>query len=330
MDPKMTVRDAASLLGVTERWVNKQLKSLALPTTRFQGRLFFEHATAKSLFQFHFKAQVLVFHIVKGGTGKTSLAFEFSIRAHLHGARVLCIDMDQQGNLSQACQVDAERSPVMVDILAENYSLKHAIQSVQEGLDILPSRIENSMLDEVIRLRGFHLDEVYAKPLNDLRKEYDLIVIDCPPSLGQSVAGLTLAADRVLVPVVPEKFAISGLELTHQAIRELESKYQKSIPFEVILNKFDARSKVSKQSLNWLQESPVYRNRLLPNYIRYSEEFIQSIAQGRSVFDTTKNTHAKQDIDWLTRHLLRPNASKPAEAVGAKSDLAALETLFVE
>lgn len=327
MNPKMTVKDAADLLGVTERWVNKQLKTFKLPTSRRDGRLFFEHTTAKSLFQFSFKPQTIIFHIVKGGTGKTSLAFEFSIRANLYGAKVLCIDMDQQGNLTQACQIDPEQSPVMVDILAEDYSLKHAIQTVHEGLDLIPSRIENSMLDEVIRLRKFSLNKVYAKPLENLKKEYDLIVIDCPPSLGQSVAALTLATDLVMVPVLPEKFSLSGLALTHQAIRELESKYKKTIHFSLILNKFEPKSKVSQKALKHLQESPIYHNQLLPNFIRFSEDFVQSIAKARSIFDSTKPSAAKQDLDWLTRHLLHLSDNEHL-LEKSQDNIESLEALF--
>lgn len=327
MDPKMTVKDAANLLGVTERWVNKQLKQLKLPATRMEGRLFFEHSTARSLFNFVFHPQIFTFQIVKGGTGKTSLAFEFSVRANLYGARVLCIDMDQQGNLTHACQIDAEDSPVMVDILAEGYSFKHAIVNVHDGLDVLPSRIENSMLDEVIRLRKLPLDKVYAEPLAKLKKQYDVIVIDCPPSLGQSVAALTLASDHIVTPVVPEKFALSGLSITCQAIRELENNFNKTLSLKILLNKFDGKSTLSKKSLEKLQESPSYLAKLLPHYIRLSPEFSQATSQGQSIFDTTKTTHAKQDVDWLTRHLLGLDENK-AVSEQAKVTLASLEELF--
>ncbi|MEY3182991.1 MAG: hypothetical protein RLZ35_976 [Pseudomonadota bacterium] len=327
MDPKMTVKDAASFLGVTESWVNKQLKSLQLPTTRLNGRLFFEYPAARELFQFNFKPQVIAFQIVKGGTGKTSLAFEFSIRANLYGARVLCIDLDQQGNLTHALHADAENSPVMIDILAEDYSFEHAILSVHEGLDLLPSRIENSMLDDVIRLRKFPLNRVYADPLTKLREKYDLIVIDCPPSLGQSVSAITLAADRIVAPVVPEKFALAGLKATKQAITDLSKRFSTPIQLDILFNKFDPKSAIAKSALESIQLSPLYRPHLLPFTIRLSPELPQAIAQGHSIFDDVKVNKAKQDIDWLTRYLLRLDENKVATEQ-AKSVLSSLEALF--
>ena len=314
-------------MGVTEGWVNKQLKSLKLPTTRSGGRLFFEYAAARALFQFTFKPQVIAFQIVKGGTGKTSLAFEFSIRANLYGARVLCIDLDQQGNLTHALHTDAEHSPVMIDILAEDYSFDHAILPVHEGLDVLPSRIENSMLDDVIRLRKFPLNRVYADPLAKLREKYDLIVVDCPPSLGQSVSAITLAADRIVAPVVPEKFALSGLAATQQAICDLSKRFSTPIHLDILFNKFDPKSNISKKALESIQESPLYRPHLLPFTIRLSPELPQAISQGQSVFDTVKINKAKQDIDWLTRYLLTLDENKTATE-HAKSALSSLEELF--
>jgi chromosome partitioning protein len=328
MDPKMTVKDAASLLGVTESWVKKQLKSLELSSTRLMGQVFFEHPAARTLFQFNFKPQVMVFQIVKGGTGKTSLAFEYSVRANLYGARVLCIDLDQQGNLTHAFQMNAENSPVMIDILAEGYSFEHAILPVQEGLDILPSRIENALLDDVIRLRKFPLNRVYADPLVKLRERYDLIVVDCPPSLGQSVSAITLAADRVIAPVVPEKFALAGLQATHQAIRDLSKRFSTHLAFDILCNKFDPKSPISKKALASLEASPLYRPHLLPFTIRLSPEFPQAIAQNQSIFDAVKMNKAKQDIDWLTRYLLVLDENK-AVAEQAKSALSSLEELFI-
>lgn len=327
MDPKMTVKDAASMLGVTESWVNKQLKSLKLPTTRLGGHLFFEYAAARALFQYTFRPQVVAFQIVKGGTGKTSLAFEFSVRANLYGARVLCIDLDQQGNLTQALHANAENSPVMIDILAEDYSFDHAILPIYEGLDLLPSRIENSMLDDVIRLRKFPLNRVYADPLTKLREKYDLIVVDCPPSLGQSVSAITLAANRIVAPVVPEKFALAGLSATQQAICDLSKRFSRPIHLDILFNKFDPKSNISKKALESIQESPLYRPHLLPFTVRLSPELPQAISQGQSVFDTVKTNKAKQDIDWLTRYLLTLDENKTA-AEQAKTALSSLEELF--
>ena len=108
IDTKITASEAANFLGVTLQSVHKQLKQKKLISFKNQNRIYFGHETAKELFKINFEKKTISFQIVKGGTGKTSITHAFALRAHLYGARVLCIDIDQQGHLSQAFNVDAK------------------------------------------------------------------------------------------------------------------------------------------------------------------------------------------------------------------------------
>ena len=233
---------------------------------------------------------------VRRGTGKTSLACAVAVRANLYGLRVLCIDLDQQGNLTHSFGVDAESLPVMVDILAENYAYEDAIVRVYPGMDVLASRIENSLLDDVIKLRRLKLDRVYSAELNKLKQKYDLIVIDCPPNLGQSAAAVTLAVDQVIAPVVADAYALSGLQATRNAIYELEHAYKTKIDLGVTINKYDPRTVLSQQAKQILAG--------INSKVHVTTEFSDSISKGESLFDTLKNTQAKRDIDKLTREIL--------------------------
>ena len=163
-----------------------------------------------------------------------------AVRANLYGARVLCIDLDQQGNLTQAFKVNPEESPAMIDVIRDNMSsLDEAIVNVGVGLDLVPSRIENAVLDNAILLGKLNIPHVYKKLIDPLRAKYDLIIIDCPPALGQSVAAVTLAVDEVVSPVTPEKFCLSGLKITTQEVNLLESNYGQEIHMRIVVNKFD-------------------------------------------------------------------------------------------
>ncbi len=304
MNPKMTAMDAARALGQSEAWVHLKLQEYALSYSKSQNQIYFGARSAQRIFQYHFDPKVIAFQIVKGGTGKTSLVYEVAVRASLYGAKVLCIDMDQQGNLTNAFNQNAETIPVMVDSLLEGYNLQDCIVNVAERIDLIPSRIENAMLDEAIRLKKLSLETVYRIPFQHLKSQYDLIIVDCPPSLGQSVAAIALAADKILAPVTLEKFAISGLEVTEQSIRELQENYGIEISLGIILNKFDARSLLSQETLQRLKRQPKYQNRFLKSFIRLSNEIPNATANNRSIFDVIKSTYAKQDVDSLTQELL--------------------------
>ena len=94
------------------------------------------------------------------------------MRANLYGLRVLCIDLDQQGNLTQTFGVDADTVPVMIDILAEDYSFADAITRVYQGMDLVSSRIENALIDDVIKMKAMPLDKVYKDPITSLKEQY--------------------------------------------------------------------------------------------------------------------------------------------------------------
>ena len=304
MNPKMTAKDAAGFLGVSTKQVHKYLMQEQLPFAKSQSSVHFGYATARKLFNLDSYPKAIAFQIVKGGTGKTSLACAFAIRANLYGLKVLCIDLDQQGNLTHTFSVDADNLPVMIDILAEGYSYQESITRVYPGLDLLSSRIENALIDDVIKLKKMPLDTVYKIPIQKLKQKYDLIVIDCPPNLGQSVAAVTLAVDLVVAPVVPENFALSGLKVTCNTVKEIESNYNTKIPIGIILNKYDARTILSQEALQTLANHKSYQGNLLKTYVHVSQEFPNAIYKGQTIYDTVKPTTAKKDIDDLTKELL--------------------------
>jgi chromosome partitioning protein len=313
MKAKFTAADAANFLGITIQAVHKQLKTKGLQFEKNQNRVYFGHSTSCGLFNLKFKPKTVAFQIVKGGTGKTSLAHAVAVRANLYGARVLCIDLDQQGNLTQAFQVNAEELPVMIDVLKEGLKLQDTIVNISEGLDLIPSRIENAILDNVIMLSRFPLEHVYKERLQVFRKKYDLIIIDCPPALGQSVAAVALSSDVIIAPVTPEEFSLSGLKISTQEILNLEKNYKTRIPFRLVLNKFDTRTSLSHEVLSTLIKHPIYGEKLFKTYVRASQEFPNSITSSESIFDNLKSSAAKEDIDLLTKELLEIQKKSSSE-----------------
>lgn len=304
MNPKMTLVDAAQCLGRSQAWVYTRLLELGLPIQNYENQLYFDHAVAGQFFEFKFDPKIIVFQILKGGTGKTSLAFETAVRANLYGAKILCIDLDQQGNLTQAFNQEAEEVPVMVDHLAEGYPIEDSILKVMPGIDLFPSRVENALLDEVIREKRIELNQVYKSILTPLKGTYDLIIVDCPPSLGQSVAASALAADLLIAPLTPEKFAMNGFEASVRAVSELESGYSVQIPMFGLLNKFEPENKRSLEAWRFLAAHPQYKEKLMPARVRLSQAFPMASSQQTSIFDNFEQTTAKADVDVLTQILL--------------------------
>jgi chromosome partitioning protein len=300
MEPKMLVTEAAYALGVTAQALHNEIKRKKLLHSKNKNRICFSHETAKLLLKISFKPQTISFQIVKGGTGKTTLCLNVGIRACLYGAKTLLIDLDQQGNLTKACKIKAHNMPVMIEIINQKIPIKKGIVPVCEGLDLLPSRIENTLLDSDLMLKRIPLDHVFKDMLYPLKKEYDLILIDCPPALGSSVTAATLSSDKVISPVTPSEFSLEGLDITETEIRNIEESFKKIIPVCPVLNEFDPRNSLSHETLRFLMN----KKNLIRTVIRKCQEFENVLAEKSSIFDSLNVTAAKEDIDLLTRELL--------------------------
>lgn len=305
MEPKMLVTDAAEALGLTVQALHNQIKRQKLPHQKSKNRVYFSYETAKQLFGMSFQPQVFSFQIVKGGTGKTSLCLGLGVRASLYGARTLLIDLDQQGNLTKACRVKTHDKPIMIELINQEMSIEEGIIPVYEGLDLLPSRIENALLDSNLMLKRLPLDRIYKDMIDPLRNKYDLILIDCPPALGSSVTAASLASDRVISPVTPSEFSLEGLEITNREVSNIEKAFKTTIPVCPILNEFDPRTSLSHDTMRFLVSHPNYSNNLIRTAIRRSQEFENVLTKGMSIFDSLAPSSAKEDVDLLARELLK-------------------------
>lgn len=305
MNPKMQSSEAADFLNISLQAVHKQLKSKKIDYHKSQNRVFFDHNAAKELFNLKLRPTCWTWQNLKGGVGKTQLSFATAIKLTLYGAKVAVIDLDQQGNFTQACNIDAEDKPILIDIITTKMNIKDCMVKVIDGLDLLPSRIDNALLDNLFAINSLPVDRELKKRVIELKKHYDFIFIDCPPSLGASVCAAAISSDFIVIPTDPEKFSVSGLKITLEEItKNLYEKYDASIPIKIVLNKFDARTNLSHQVLSSLIENEDYRKKLFKAFIRTSQSFPNAIANAETIFDSLRTSTAKEDINLLAKEIL--------------------------
>jgi chromosome partitioning protein len=302
--PKLLAIEVARLLGTTVQNVHKKIKDGGLQAYKSQNRVFFGHTTAKKLLNINFKSKIFSFQLVKGGVGKTACSFNFAIRAALLGAKVALIELDQQANLTRTFRIDASDKPILIDVIKENLSLEKCLVPVMDGLDFLPSRVDNALLDNILLLDKHPLDKVILSPLKLLKQNYDVIVIDCPPSIGASVSAAALASDIIVMPVIPTDYAIAGLQLTYKEINNLFKKYEKQGQFKILFNQYDSRTSLSFNALSELIKDEVFGKLMINSYIRKAQSIENHIANGKSIFDTIKDLPEKEDVAVVTQELL--------------------------
>ena len=305
--PKMAATYVAELLGISLQAIHKQLKSNDLQCLKLGNKSYITHSIAKKLFNFDFKRTKIVFEIVKGGTGKTTAIHNISCAASLYGARILAIDLDPQGNLTDAFGIDAETTPVLIDIVEKQANIKDSIINVCEGIDLIPSRIENVTLDSKLAMNRIALHTLLEQLLQSIENNYDFIFIDCPPMMGHAVAAASLYADIVLVPLNPDKFSAKGLKILKNEIENINKQYKTDIKYKVFLNKYSGNTILSDKAIQTTIASETELGNALTTAIRQTQEIPNTTDMDLNLFSSLKKSTAREDFDMLTRELLNIN-----------------------
>ena len=304
LTPKMPLSKAAEFLDISAQAVHRQLKSKNLNCPKIGNKLYLNYSIAKQLFDISIQQKKISCHVVKGGTGKTTTTQNIATCANTYGLRVLQIDIDPQANLTDSYNINADDSPVLIDLINEKAQIGDSIISICDGLDIIPSRIENVVLDNTIVNARTPLHNLFSLLLQDVEENYDLILIDCPPTMGQVVTAANLYADLVLAPLNPDKFSVKGLKILQNEIALLSKKYKTQLEFKVFLNKFSGNTILSDKTLSFLLNQEDMENKVLQTAVRFSQEIPNTTAVNKSMFSTLKSSPTRTDFDQLTREIL--------------------------
>jgi chromosome partitioning protein len=184
----------------------------------------------------------------KGGVGKTTTVVNLASYLALAGDRVLVIDLDPQGNATSAFGVDRGRDRSVYDAVIDQTELAElAIGTAIDGVTLIPSSI--ALAGAEVELTPIEQRERrLAGLLEPLRKHYNYLLIDCPPSLGLLTINALTAADSALIPIQCEYFALEGLGQLLATIRLVTDHLNPRLEVKgAVLTMFDARTRLSAQ-----------------------------------------------------------------------------------
>lgn len=211
----------------------------------------------------------------KGGVGKTTTTVNLGAALSSLGKRVLIIDSDSQGNATSGLGV--QRSDVqttLYEVIVDQVPIKEAIlPTAHEGLDVVPSNIQLAAAE--LELVGVsHREERLKSAVDPIRDDYDYILVDCPPSLGQLSINAFTASNTILIPVQAEYYAMEGLTQLLNTIRLVQKTYNPHFRIEgVLITMLDARTnlgfEVVEEVRKYFQEK-VYST-MIPRNVRLSE-----------------------------------------------------------
>lgn len=267
----------------------------------------------------------------KGGVGKTTTAVNLSTILARRGYRVLLVDMDPQGNATSSLGIDKrELDQTVYDILIDDQPASELIfPDVRPNLDLLPSNSSLSGAEvELVDLdeRAYRLRDA----LSEIEDHYDLIVIDCPPSLGLLTVNALSAADVVVVPIQCEYLALEGLGQLISTIDLVKRSLNHGLDVAgVLMTMYDARTRLSAHVVEEVRRffpQRIFRT-IVPRSIRLAEA--PSYGQSISEYDAgSRGAAAYEHIadEVIARLRLRPLQRLPLDQNNARSELFAHST----
>jgi chromosome partitioning protein len=250
----------------------------------------------------------------KGGVGKTTTAVNLATSLALAGKRVLLIDIDPQGSATSGLGArDLADRPTIYDVLmGERPAAEAVMDTAVERLRLIPAH-RDLVGAEVELVSALAREYRLAEALKAIRGEYDLIVIDCPPSLGLlTVNGLT-ASDAVLIPLQCEYYALEGLSALMDTVELIRERLNTALVIDgILLTMFDTRNSLSHQVADEVRRhfpDRVYRS-VIPRNVRLSE----SPSHGLPVALYDASSRGAQAYMDLAREIIDARPSIPGEA----------------
>ena len=234
--------------------------------------------------------KVIAVAMQKGGVGKTTTTVNLAAALAEMGRRVLAVDFDPQGNLTQHCGLDPDRiSPTVYDALKAEVDggpgdLRAATYETAEGFHLIPSQPELSLV-EVTLINSLSRERVLAGLLGDVAPAYDYILIDCNPSLGLLVINALTAADSVLIPIQTEYLAARGALMILSTIETIRRKrLNPHLKIEgILLTMADTRAALTRDIQAAVEQQYGDDMRVFNAVVRRSVRFAESAAAGRSI-----------------------------------------------
>jgi chromosome partitioning protein len=247
------------------------------------------------------KAKVIAFANQKGGVAKTTTTLNLAVAFVEEGHRVLCVDMDPQGNLTMSQGVDPDSlEQSMFDVLVYDLPIREVIRSRE--VDVACSSIDLAGA-EIAMSTKIGRERSLDKALRPIRADYDFICIDTPPSLGLLTINALTAADKVIVPVQCEYLSMRGLIQLQNTLSMIQENLNPDVDIAGILpTMVDTRTLHAKEAIEILEEN--FGDRVFGARIRKTVRFAEAPVKGMSVLKYDPNGTAADAYRQLAKEVL--------------------------
>ncbi len=246
-------------------------------------------------------AEVIAFANQKGGVAKTTTTLNLAVAFAESGYRVLCIDLDPQGNLTMSQGIDPDKvEKSLYDVLVNDTPISEII--VKREIDIAVASIDLAGA-EIAMSTKIGRERTLQKALKEVSGDYDFVCIDTPPSLGLLTINALTAASKVIVPVQCEYLSMRGLVQLQNTLKMIQENLNPDVRIEGILpTMLDSRTVHAKEAVEILEEN--FGDLVFKSRIRKAIKFAEAPVKGSSVLKYDSDSNAANYYRELAKEVL--------------------------
>lgn len=257
----------------------------------------------------------------KGGVGKTTTTFNLGVALKNQGKRVLVVDADPQGDLTtymgyNESELKTTLAQLMESVIYDSQlDTKQAILNNAEGIDLIPSDLDLSATEAML-VNAMSREVTLRTILNNVKKDYDYVLIDCMPSLGMLTINALSCSDKVVIPVQDHFLAAKGMGHLVKTVSRVKRTINPNLEVGgILLTLVNKRTNLSKETIQDLKETYGRAIKLYDTQIPLAVKTAESTSRGKSIFKYDKNSKVATAYEDFAKEVLEDDKQRQKNGI---------------